>query len=348
MNRTHHPGGGKDRETIAATAARWVARRDAGLTAKEEAELTTWLAASAMHMAAFAHYFETWSVLGGKGDAPARSGAVVRELGVRRERRGRKRLRSALVTTALIVMLGMWWGPLADSEHEKTTLAREYLVPEVQLLSDGSVVVLRRGAEIEARFASATDRVRRVVLRRGEAHFQVAKDATRPFVVETSGVEVRAVGTAFAVMETRGAVEILVTEGRVAVEQTKDLVATVDASARVVVPVVAAGSKPVTAEPEPVTAEERDTRLAWRFPRIEFSDTPLARAIMLMNTAPRTPGEGPRPRLTLDREAAALGREPVSGLFRAGNAEAFVRVLELSLGVEAERNGDEIVLRKGK
>jgi transmembrane sensor len=57
-----------------------------------------------------------------------------------------------------------------------------------------------------------------VVLERGEAHFQVAKNPARPFVVVARGVEIRAVGTAFSVGLESTRVEVLVTEGQVAVE----------------------------------------------------------------------------------------------------------------------------------
>ena len=51
---------------------------------------------------------------------------------------------------------------------------------------------------------------------RGEAHFQVAKNANRPFVVQAGAVEFRAVGTAFDVQLGATQVQMIVTEGRVA------------------------------------------------------------------------------------------------------------------------------------
>src|SRR5437660_1453063 len=69
------------------------------------------------------------------------------------------------------------------------------LRPEKQILADGSVVELKSGAEIAVDFTGA---YRRVALKRGEAHFQVAHQS-RPFVVTAGPIEFRAVGTAFAV-----------------------------------------------------------------------------------------------------------------------------------------------------
>src|SRR5205814_7462486 len=88
--------------------------------------------------------------------------------------------------------------------------------PTKQTLPDGSVVHLNTGAAISVAYTHSS---RRVVLDRGEAHFQVEKSVT-PFVVAAHGIEVRAVGTVFSVQLMPQAVEVLVTEGRVAVDQS--------------------------------------------------------------------------------------------------------------------------------
>src|SRR3546814_19282958 len=59
--------------------------------------------------------------------------------------------------------------------------------------------------------------MRRVILRRGEASFEVAHNVQRPFVVSAEGLDVRAVGTAFVVGIEDGGVEVTVAEGVVAV-----------------------------------------------------------------------------------------------------------------------------------
>jgi transmembrane sensor len=145
------------------------------------------------------------------------------------------------------------------------------------------------------------ERLRHVRLARGVAHFEVAKDASRPFVVIAAGVEVRAVGTAFSVQIDEGRVEVIVTEGRVAVGHTHALPAAtsavvveenskapdahafVDAGQQAVVDI----SSNQTSAPPPRIASlpegELAQRLAWRVPRLEFSATPLAEAVALLN-----------------------------------------------------------------
>ncbi|MFX8562013.1 FecR domain-containing protein, partial [Acinetobacter baumannii] len=63
-------------------------------------------------------------------------------------------------------------------------------------LVDGSVMTINSGTELQVRIAK---RAREVELAQGEACFEVAKDAHRPFVVAAGKVRAKAIGTAFSV-----------------------------------------------------------------------------------------------------------------------------------------------------
>jgi transmembrane sensor len=345
-----------DHETIAAAAARWVARRDAGLTAHEQEEFDHWCAADRRHAAAVRHFSAAWSAL----DRPLRADAVIGTL--RRRVRRRRRLGAVTAVAVFCVLLaGVWqWRTSPGAALPLAAPGGLVVAPEKRVLPDGSVVELKGGAEIAVAF---TDALRRVTLLRGEAHFQVAKNANWPFAVDAGGVQVRAVGTAFSVQRDLAKVEVVVTEGRVAVEkpvgalpresetsaaensasQASEPITYADAGQRVVLSIAAAT---VPAEVVMVSAEESAERLAWRAPRIEFTGTPLAEAVVMMN---RSAGSGPGGlQLVIDPASASLAKEPISGIFRADNTETFVRMLELSLGVQVERRGNHILLKKSK
>jgi transmembrane sensor len=81
-------------------------------------------------------------------------------------------------------------------------------------LSDGSVVELNAQSRIRIRYDS---REREVDLLRGQALFNVAHDATRPFIVYAADSQVRAIGTQFDVYRTRAGMRVSVIEGTVAV-----------------------------------------------------------------------------------------------------------------------------------
>ena len=61
--------------------------------------------------------------------------------------------------------------------------------PMERVLTDGSIVRLKAGAQIDVHFSDA---FRRVSLLRGQAYFQVAKNPRRPFIVSAGGFEINA------------------------------------------------------------------------------------------------------------------------------------------------------------
>jgi transmembrane sensor len=328
---------------IEETAARWLFRRTAALTPAEKAEFETWHAADARHREAFARLERDWAVL----DRPLSRGrpeALLQQLHVRAVRRRRRRAALAGATCLLLVGLAAVWrtAPPATGNAATTATRVAVVAPDSRTLPDGSRVELKPGAEITLDFSGPT---RGVVLIRGAAHFQVAHD-TRPFVVTASAVAFRAVGTAFTVDLDDSEVDLLVTEGRVAVEHRSDTatpviataapLATVDAGNRLT---LARAPEPGTPPPAPVAvaagavAEE----LSWRIPRLDFSRTPLAEAVALMNQHSRV-------RMQLDDRA--LGTLPVSGLFRADRVDAFVRLLEANFEIEVQTAGETIHLRR--
>ena len=79
-------------------------------------------------------------------------------------------------------------------------------------LADGSTVWLNSATQIKVDYS---DDFRRIYLLKGEAYFEVAKNANRPFEVYSENRLVRAVGTAFSVQKLEDSVKVLVTEGKV-------------------------------------------------------------------------------------------------------------------------------------
>lgn len=81
-------------------------------------------------------------------------------------------------------------------------------------LEDGSVLQLNARTRVRIRFSEAQ---RRVELLEGQALFEVAKQAARPFVVIAGDASVRAVGTQFDVYRKSSGTVVTVLEGQVAV-----------------------------------------------------------------------------------------------------------------------------------
>lgn len=81
-----------------------------------------------------------------------------------------------------------------------------------QTMPDGSIVWLNSSSKVEINY---TGSYRRINLLSGEAHFDVAKDANRPFEVYANDRLIRAIGTAFSVHKIDDKIEVLVSEGTV-------------------------------------------------------------------------------------------------------------------------------------
>lgn len=271
----------------------------------------------------------------------AGAGARVAER-ARRQRRKRQQVRQAMVASAAAVLLaaGLWWWEQPRATGAPLSPAPAALVvsaPERQVLPDGSVVELRPGARIALDFGPT---LRRVRLEQGEAHFAVAKNKDAPFVVRAGTIEVRAVGTEFAVDLGAQRVDVLVTEGRVAIERPAGTtaesapLALLDAGQAIAVP-LADEARP---EGIAVPPEEQRARLAWRVPRIELSSTPLAEIVACFNR---------HGAVRLELADPALGALQLSGVLRPDSPHALLHVLRSDFGLHDERRADgTIVIRK--
>jgi transmembrane sensor len=90
-------------------------------------------------------------------------------------------------------------------------------------LAEGSRVTLDADSELHVEL---TPERRSLRLTRGEAYFNVAKNARRPFTVRAGNAQVRAVGTAFNVRMSEDRTVVAVTEGKVEVTSDSVPVAT--------------------------------------------------------------------------------------------------------------------------
>jgi transmembrane sensor len=136
------------------------------------------------------------------GDAPLTAG---RKVG---SRTVRATLAAAILTVSIGAGLYVW---LTRAPTYSTAIGEQRLIS----LSDGSTMELNARTKLVVRY-TPSERV--IELLEGQALFRVAKDATRPFVVNSGDTRVRAVGTQFDVYKKRTHVIVTVVEGRVAIE----------------------------------------------------------------------------------------------------------------------------------
>ncbi|HFA49542.1 MAG TPA: DUF4974 domain-containing protein [Bacteroidetes bacterium] len=95
-------------------------------------------------------------------------------------------------------------------KYQATSTGDEPSTKAIELL-DGSKVWLNKNTKFSY-FTTSVSKERRVKIE-GEAFFEVAKDASKPFVVETPSGEVTVLGTSFSVEERKDNIEVIVATG---------------------------------------------------------------------------------------------------------------------------------------
>jgi transmembrane sensor len=143
-----------------------------------------------------------------RGKKPGQSEVSFNEEAKQKFRLRRRSLWGA--AALLLIVAGSAWLLLTGPQVYKTKFGEQRSV----LLDDGSRVTLNTASKIEV--ALRKDR-RFIRLRQGEALFEVAHDASRPFDVHAGTTVLRAVGTQFNVDMRRTQTTVTVLEGRVAV-----------------------------------------------------------------------------------------------------------------------------------
>jgi len=181
-----------------------------------------------------------------------------------------------------------------------------------------------------------------VELVEGQALFRVAKDPARPFVVQSAGTRVRAVGTQFDVYRKASGTQITVVEGRVAVllaaprnVQPAAVTSTVDAPAVL----VSTGEQVTVTDqevPKPRHADLRATT-AWTERKLVFDMTPLAEVVREFNRY------NTRQLVVSD---PALADFHVTGIFSSGDPTSLLQFLQAQGDIDVVEADGEIRIPK--
>lgn len=193
-------------------------------------------------------------------------------------------------------------------------------------LADGSTVQLNTDSAIEVALQNDQRFVRML---KGEAHFDVAHNPARPFIVKAGDSTLRAVGTAFNVRLRPELTELTVIEGRVAVRDSGAATRTVAAGS-------AAAIRGGTVAVTQLAKTQLIQRTGWQTGVIHFDGETLDQAVAEFNRYRRTPIVIGDPQIASIR---------IGGTFKPGNSEQFVSALKLSFGIRSVGdNGASIIL----
>jgi transmembrane sensor len=317
-------------QQIEEMAARFLVRRDEPDWSDADAgALQTWLDASLAHKAAYWRLEHGW-MRAGRLAALRSPPAPARRTGRRNAafpamRTWRPLAVAASLVAAIAVGTMMVTGsPSPQAKTYATDVGGRESVP----LADGSRMELNTSTTVRAR---VTRGQRQVWLDRGEAYFEVAHDARRPFTIMAGPRRVVVVGTRFSVRHDGGRVAVAVVDGRVRVEPGRPgMPAATQVLTRGDVILVDGSSIILTHKPVEQVAEA----LSWRTGMLTFDQTTLADAAAEFNRYNRK-------QVVVRGKAAGLR---IGGAFEAGNVDAFARLLRQAYGLEVDDDGARVTV----
>ena len=310
------------RSRAQAEAADWFARQcRLSITTDELYAFRDWRRDPA-NAAAFAAVEATWIEAGGLIHDPDIRAATEEALRTHPSRRTsaeaatRSRWLLGLATAGAIVVIGgvLVFQPAPTYE---TQVGQQRLIT----LQDGSRVRLNTNSKLVVRYRRDE---RRVVLARGEAFFEAAHNADRPFVVEADGTRVRAIGTKFDVRRDADLVRVTLLEGRVQVAKLDQ------PPSATLTP-----NQQLTVTPKgmsPIRSTDAAEASGWTSGRLIFHQTPLEDAVAEVNRYSSD-------KLVLE-VPVALARTPVSGAFNTGDTQGFVSAVEGGYDLQSSSDAD--------
>lgn len=327
-------------------AAEWRMREAEGaLSDDERAALEVWLDASEAHRAAYSRIEVAWNAVSDAASEPelvalrGQAFEVARRAGGSRWARTNLSVRARIFSLAamlfIVVFASATWLHWMPRSYETGVGERRVIA-----LEDGSHISLDAATEVRVRFTGSQ---RELWLEHGRAKFDVARDPLRPFSVTAESRTVVATGTSFSVELVNDEVRVVLYEGTVSVlERAGDVSRPIpipthglDHTAALIpghelIAPTSASAVVRTAAVDPVRS------LSWEAGQLSFDDEPLPTAIARMNRYATTP---------LSIGDPYVARLRVSGVFRAGDTDAFIEGVGAVLPIRTSRTaeGTELV-----
>jgi transmembrane sensor len=319
-------------------AAVWTWRADSGeLSAAERGRLEAWLREDARHRRTFDELNRTWTALDGLSQrAPDDANVAVSAQPQRRHfltALASKWYWQAAAAAVLVVGIG---SVILTARHPGLQVMSTAVGQQRQVtLADGSRLTLNTNTLLAVKL---TPQRRDIYLRRGEAHFAVVHDASRPFFVHAGDAVISDVGTQFEVrLESDRDIDVLVDQGEVEVRGlagsgavgpgsgagsgTADWVRALSAGEQLL---ITGPHLAVTA----VSPRQIADDLAWRDGAVVFEGAPLSQALAEV-------GRYTRAQVVLAEPQVASLR--ISGRFRTNDVPGFFRALQAALPVRVSQ-----------
>jgi transmembrane sensor len=207
------------KKTLRETAISWFLRmQDAEWDHPDRTKFEAWLMMSPIHQIAYEEVAKTWGVFDSTEDLKSLDAAMEQKAFLDKKKRSNKITQSigSLLAITLIAFASLF----AYRSWQAQPIMEVVKVADIgqiknEVLDDGTKLNLNANSEVEITYF----RDRRVAkLKRGEVIFDVARDESRPFIVDSGYGRITVLGTKFAVNRLQKLIRVSVDHGKVQVD----------------------------------------------------------------------------------------------------------------------------------
>lgn len=194
-------------------------------------------------------------------------------------------------------------------------------------LADGSRIWLNQSSQLS--YPETFDGDTREVYLVGEAFFDIAPDAEKPFIIHANGTQTRVVGTSFGIRAINDNKEVVVTVAsgivNLSAEGKADYIKLTQGEQGICAPKEQKLEK--NANPDP-------NLLAWKTKVLVFKQSPLSEVAKVIENTYHTP-------ISVDSSIAGL---ELTSTFEQRSLEDIIQIIEMSLQVQGEKTDNGISL----
>lgn len=311
-----------DGPSIEQQAADWLIKEDRGLDFREQSDFDRWLSEDTHNRVAYLRLKRTW-IGAGQLSEPRNFSAGVRS---RAARVWRNMAGWAVAAMLLVTMTGAAWYLTRPSI---TTIATGVGQRLNVSLEEGTRIELNTNTVLRSRLSGSA---RIITMDRGQAFFDVTRDKNRQLVILAGDRRITDIGTRFSIYRNEDNVKVVITEGRVRVEDVKNASARpVEAGANSIV--IVNGDETLVAK---MTGAEITKELTWRYGLLTFIDEPLESVSREFN----------RYNAKKIHIAPSARDIKIGGSFRANNVDGFKDLLQQVFALKVHESSGDIFVSK--